>query len=124
MHAWGLRLRRATAHSRFAISELINFRDTQPAYAPVQRFQCSLATTLTWLGVGAVRYSFLCMTLSFTTSRRFIPTRSTHECVRTLVSSNLRRKLMAKWRCGIHETLVTDRHCGATDRRHFSCGEC
>src|SRR5580700_9739425 len=82
MHAWGLRLRRATAHSRFAISELINFRDTQPAYAPVQRFQCSLATPLTWLGVGAVRYSFLCMTLSFTTSRRFIPTLSTHECAR------------------------------------------
>jgi hypothetical protein len=34
------------------------------------------------LGVRAVRYSFLCMTLSFATSRRFIPTLSTHECVR------------------------------------------
>jgi hypothetical protein len=73
-------LRDTVGNSGFAISELIIFRDTQPAYAPVQRFKCSLATALTWLGVRAVRYSFLCMTLSFTTSRRFIPTLSTHEC--------------------------------------------
>jgi hypothetical protein len=35
-----------------------------------------LPTALTWLGVRMVRYSFSCMTLSFTTSRRFIPTLS------------------------------------------------
>jgi hypothetical protein len=77
MHAWGLRLRRAgdalaLTHTTvlpsvqrdavgaldFAISELINFRDTQPAYAPVQRFKCSLTTALAWLGVRMVRYSF------------------------------------------------------------------
>jgi len=62
-----------------------------PAYAPVQRFQCSLTAALTWLGVRAVRYSFLCMTLSFTTSRRFIPTLSTQECVRHKLRQACRR---------------------------------
>ena len=41
--------------SRFRSSQL---RDTQPAYTPVQRFQCGLATALTWLGARMVRYSF------------------------------------------------------------------
>ena len=41
-----------------AISELINFRDTQPTYAPGQRFKCVVAAALTWLGVRMVRYSF------------------------------------------------------------------
>jgi hypothetical protein len=78
----GLRDTVGTLDSLFR--SLIYFRDTQPAYAPVQRFQCSLATALAWLGVRAVRYSFLCMTLSFTTSRRFIPTLSTLKAYATL----------------------------------------
>jgi hypothetical protein len=63
MHAWGLRLRSAcvalaiyrapqyclpvgltpSAHLILAISELIDFRDTQPACAPVQRFKRGVA---------------------------------------------------------------------------------
>src|SRR6516162_5185757 len=35
------------------ISEL----STSPAYTPVQRFKCGLATALAWLGAGLVRYS-------------------------------------------------------------------
>jgi len=41
--------------SRFRSSQL---RDTQPTYAPVQRFKCGLTTALAWLGVRMVRYSF------------------------------------------------------------------
>ncbi len=52
-----------------AISELINFRDTQPTYAPGQRFKYVVSAALT-------RLLLSCMTLSFTTSRRFIPTLS------------------------------------------------
>jgi hypothetical protein len=33
--------------------------NTQPTDAPVQRFKCSLATALAWLGAKVVRYSFL-----------------------------------------------------------------
>jgi len=40
---------------RFRSSHL---RDTQPAYAPVQRFRCGLATAPAWFGVRMVRYSF------------------------------------------------------------------
>src|SRR5215472_14671836 len=36
------------------ISEL----NTQPTDAPVQRFECSLAAALAWLGARVVRYSF------------------------------------------------------------------
>ena len=43
-----------TSMNIWAISEL----NTQPAYAPVQRFKCSLTTALAWLGVRMVRYSF------------------------------------------------------------------
>jgi len=39
-------------------SELINFRDTQPTPAPVQRFGCVVAAAPTWLGARMVRYSF------------------------------------------------------------------
>jgi len=35
-----------------AISELINFRDTQPTCAPVQRFQCAVTAALAWWGPG------------------------------------------------------------------------
>jgi hypothetical protein len=38
----------------FPFSELI----TQPAYAPVQRFECGLAAALAWLGARMVRYAF------------------------------------------------------------------
>jgi hypothetical protein len=91
MHAWGLRLRRAASCSRLAHATFLSFRlvrhrrlpgvpiselNTQPAYTPVQRFKCGLTTALAWLGAKVVRYSFLCMTLSFTTPRRFIPTLS------------------------------------------------
>src|ERR1022692_4353557 len=61
------------------ISELINFRDTQPAPAPVQRFGCAVTAAPTWLGVRMVRYSFSCVPLSSTTSRRFIPTHPDRE---------------------------------------------
>src|ERR1017187_3355855 len=37
-----------------AFSEL----NTQPTDTPVQRFKCSLATALTWLGARVIRYSF------------------------------------------------------------------
>jgi len=40
---------------RFRSSHL---RDTQPAYAPVQRFGCVVAAAPAWLGVRMVRYSF------------------------------------------------------------------
>jgi hypothetical protein len=40
------------------ISELINFRDTQPACASSQRFKCVVAVALTWVEVRMVRYSF------------------------------------------------------------------
>jgi len=33
--------------------------NTQPAYAPVQRFKCSLTTALAWLGVRMVATPFL-----------------------------------------------------------------
>jgi hypothetical protein len=78
MRAWGLRLRRAASCSRglrtlpcclpvgltpsapmvLAISELINFRNTQPTYASRQRFQCVVTADLTWLWARMVRYSF------------------------------------------------------------------
>jgi hypothetical protein len=76
MHAWGLRLRRACdalaltraavwpSGCRDAVGALIvrfrssHLRDTQPAYAPVQRFHGGLTTALAWLGVRMVRYSF------------------------------------------------------------------
>jgi len=91
MHAWGLRLRRVTAHSHLFAHRILSFRlaghrrhpgsaiselNTQPAYSPVQRFKCGLSTALAWLGARVVCYAFLCMTLSFTTPRRFIPTLS------------------------------------------------
>src|SRR5258708_38896954 len=91
MHAWGLRLRRVTAHSHVFAHRVLSFRlaghrrhpvsaiselNTQPTYTPVQRFKCGLSTALAWLGARVVCYAFLCMTLSFTTPRRFIPTLS------------------------------------------------
>jgi hypothetical protein len=90
IHAWGLRLRRvasALAFTRTAVllsvlpddvSTLIGrfrsslLRDTQPAYAPIQHF--GGAVTVTPHGRGQDGSLLLsCMTLSFTTSRRFIP---------------------------------------------------
>src|SRR5260221_7151803 len=91
MHAWGLRLRRVSAHSHVFAHRVLSFRlaghrrhpvsaiselNTQPTYTPVQRFKCGLSTALAWLGARVVCYAFLCMTLSFTTPRRFIPTLS------------------------------------------------
>src|ERR1039457_6561882 len=38
----------------YCFSEL----NTQPTDTPVQRFKCSLATALTWLGARVIRYSF------------------------------------------------------------------
>ena len=91
MHAWGLRLRRVAAHSHLFAHRVLSFRlaghrrhpdsaiselNTQPAYSPVQRFKCGLSTALAWLGARVVCCAFLCMTLSFTTPRRFIPTLS------------------------------------------------
>jgi len=91
MHAWGLRLRRAAVHWHLFAHRVLSFRlaghrrhpvlaiselNTQPAYTPVQRFKCGLTTALAWLGARVVCYAFLCMTLSFTTPRRFIPTLS------------------------------------------------
>ncbi len=91
MHAWGLRLRRVTVHSHLFAHRILSFRlaghrrhpgsaiselNTQPAYTPIQRFKCGLSTALAWLGARVVCYAFLCMTLSFTTPRRFIPTLS------------------------------------------------
>ncbi len=38
----------------FPFSELI----AQPAYTPVQRFECGLAAALAWLGARMVRYAF------------------------------------------------------------------
>ena len=35
------------------------FRDTQPAYAPVQRFACDVAAAFAWLGVRMVATPFL-----------------------------------------------------------------
>src|SRR5260370_3010560 len=86
-----LRLRRVTAHSPVFAHRVLSFRlaghrrhpvsaiselNTQPTYTPVQRFKCGLSTALAWLGARVVCYAFLCMTLSFTTPRRFIPTLS------------------------------------------------
>ena len=91
MHAWGLRLRRVAVHWHLFAHRVLSFRlaghrrlpvsaiselNTQPAYSPVQRFKCGLSTALAWLGARVVCYAFLCMTLSFTTPRRFIPTLS------------------------------------------------
>src|SRR5260221_14337056 len=91
MHAWGLRLRRVSANSHVFAHRVLSFRlaghrrhpvsaiselNTQPTYTPVQRFKCGLSTALAWLGARVVCYAFLCMTLSFTTPRRFIPTLS------------------------------------------------
>jgi hypothetical protein len=42
-----------------AISELINFRDTQPTYAPGQRFKCVVTAALTWSGSGWFATPFL-----------------------------------------------------------------
>src|SRR5882762_2015949 len=96
---WGLRLRRVTAHSHLFAHRILSFRvaghrrrpgsaiselNTQPAYSPVQRFKCGLSTALAWLGARVVCYAFLCMTLSFTTPRRFIPTLSRLEARSTL----------------------------------------
>jgi len=98
MHAWGLRLRRAAVHWHLFAHRVLSFRlaghrrhpvlaiselNTQPAYTPVQRFKCGLTTALAWLGARVVCYAFLCMTLSFTTPRRFIPTLSRPEACST-----------------------------------------
>src|SRR5215831_18573678 len=72
LHAWGLRLRRTTAHSRYRAQPccllvrrrhglpepLISELDTQPTDTPVQRFESSLAAALAWLGARVVRYTF------------------------------------------------------------------
>jgi len=75
MHAWGLRLRRVAVHWHLFAHCVLSFRlaghrrhpvsaiselNTQPAYTPVQRFKCSLATALAWLGVRMVATPFLC----------------------------------------------------------------
>src|SRR4030095_7348036 len=78
MHAWGLRLRRvasALAFTRTAVllsvlpddvSTLIGrfrsslLRDTQPAYAPSQRFKCHVATPSHGSGSGWFATPFLC----------------------------------------------------------------
>ena len=113
MHAWGLRLRRAAVHWHLFAHRVLSFRlaghrrhpvlaisglNTQPAYTPVQRFKCGLTTALAWLGARVVCYAFLCMTLSFTTPRRFIPTLSRPEARSTdeLLAANA---LAAKPRC-------------------------
>src|SRR5260370_14596244 len=105
MHAWGLRLRRAAVHWHLFAHRVLSFRlaghrrlpvsaisalNTQPAYTPVQRFKCGLTTVLAWLGARAVCYAFLCMTLSFTTPRRFIPTLSPLKASATPASSQPR----------------------------------
>src|SRR5713226_2521974 len=104
MHAWGLRLRRVTAHSHLFAHRILSFRlaghrrhpglaiselHTQPAHTPVQRFKCGLSSALAWLGARVVCYTFLCMTLSFTTPRRFIPTLSRLPACPTLAQSEL-----------------------------------
>src|ERR1035441_8427964 len=58
---------------RFRSSQL---RDTQPAYAPVQRFKCVLNGPPSHGSGSGWSLLLSCMTLSFTTSRRFIPTLS------------------------------------------------
>src|SRR5437667_5951814 len=92
MHAWGLRLRRVATRLAFShaalspsgmadtVGSLIGlfrsslFRVTLPAYTPVQRFKCAL-TVRPHMARGQDGSLLLsCMTLSFTTSRRFIPT--------------------------------------------------
>ena len=68
-----------SAHLILAISELINFRDTQPVCASSQRFKCAV-TGRPRKGRGQNGSLLLsCVTLSFTTSRRFIPTLSKAE---------------------------------------------
>ena len=96
MHAWGLRLRSACgALARYrapqyclpvrltpsaplilAISELTN--SGYPAYmCPCPTLQVrGCPTALAWLGARMDSLLLSCMTLSFTTSRRFIPTLS------------------------------------------------
>ena len=72
LHAWGLRLRRTAAHSRYRAQPccllvrrrhglpepLISELDTQPTDTPVQRFKNSLTAALAWLGARVVRYTF------------------------------------------------------------------
>ena len=48
---------RLAGHRRLPDSQISEL-NTQPTYAPVQRFKCSLTTALAWLGVRMVRYSF------------------------------------------------------------------
>jgi hypothetical protein len=56
-----------------AISELIDFRDTQPPLPLSNASRATLRQAPAWLGVRTVSLVLSCMTLSFTTSRRFIP---------------------------------------------------
>jgi hypothetical protein len=72
LHAWGLRLRRTAAHSRYRAQPccllvrrhhglpepLISELDTQPTDTPVQRFKNGLTAALAWLGARVVRYAF------------------------------------------------------------------
>src|SRR5260370_6474435 len=91
-----------TLISRFRSSQL---RDTQPTHAPVQRFKCAL-TVRPHMARGQDGSLLLsCMTLSFTTSRRFIPTLSTHECVRHTPLDNHPRRLP-----DLHATLAGRQH--------------
>ena len=75
MHAWGLRLRRVAMYWHLFAHRVLSFRlaghrrhpvsaiselNTQPAYTPVQRFECGLTTVLAWLGARVV---CLCLSL-------------------------------------------------------------
>ena len=90
MRAWGLRLRRAATHSHNARRN-IAFRvvlprrrpgclfselNGQPTYTPVQRFKCVLTGRPRMARGQDGSLLLSCMTLSFTTPRRFIPTLS------------------------------------------------
>ena len=90
MRAWGLRLRRAAPHSRNARRNvafrvvlprrrprcLFSELNGQPTYTPVQRFKCVLTVRPRMARGQDGSLLLSCMTLSFTTPRRFIPTLS------------------------------------------------
>ena len=73
------------------ISELISFRDTQPACASSPRFKCAVAERPR-KGRGQDGSLLLsCVTLSFTTSRRFIPTLSKAEALAHVLAAVTKR---------------------------------
>src|SRR5713226_1743866 len=54
-------------------------------YLPVQRFKCVLTARPHMARAQDGSLLLSCMTLSFTTSRRFIPTLSSHEWLRRII---------------------------------------